>query len=202
MQVNPVFRNLRDVFFPMMIAIPFRLALRSGLLAFLWAFVFLAGCAPTPVPTPFLAPKAAQPTESAFLGQQPVIPTFTPPPEATISPTPTPPCTNGLAFLEDLTIPDGTVVSPGASIDKQWLVQNNGSCNWDARYRLKFAGGDALGAPIEQALFPARAGMQAILRIHFIAPTQPGTYKTAWQAFDPDGEAFGDAIFMEIVVAQ
>lgn len=179
-----------------------RFFLRLGLLAVPCAFLLLQACSPTASPTPFLAPKAAIPTGSALLGQQPVIPTFTPPPEPTVSPTPTPPCTNNLDFLEDLTIPDGTVVPAGAGIDKQWLVQNNGSCNWDVRYRLKFVGGDLLGAVAEQALYPARAGTQAIIRIHFTAPTATGTYKTAWQAFDPQGEPFGDAIFMEIVVAQ
>ncbi|GAB4505861.1 MAG: hypothetical protein Fur0043_28620 [Anaerolineales bacterium] len=183
-------------------SIPRRLFLRPGLLATLGAFLLLQACFATPTPTPFVAPKAAPPTGLALLGQQPVIPTFTPPAEPTVSPTPTPPCANDLDFLDDLTIPDGTVVSPGVSIDKQWLVQNSGSCNWDARYRLKFAGGDPLGATTEQALYPARAGMQVTLRISFTAPTTPGTYKTAWQAFDPQGEAFGDAIFMEIVVAQ
>jgi hypothetical protein len=107
---------------------------------------------------------------------------------------------DGLAFLEDLTVPDGTVVSPGASVDKRWLVQNNGSCNWDSRYRLIFVGGLEMGAAIEQALYPARAGSQAAIRITFTAPDQPGTYTTAWQAVDPNGEPFGDAVFMKIVV--
>jgi len=92
------------------------------------------------------------------------------------------------------------VVFPGASIDKQWLVQNNGTCNWDARYRLQFAGGLEMGAAAEQALYPARAGNQATIRIDFIAPSEPGTYSTAWQAINPDGEPFGDPVFMEIVV--
>lgn len=179
-----------------------RLDLRLGLLTVLLAFLLLPACSPTPTPTPFLAPKAAPPTGPVLLGQQPVIPTFTPPPAPTVTTTPTPPCADGLTFLEDLTIPDGSVVSPGASIDKQWLVQNNGSCNWDARYRLKFAGGLEMGAVTEQALYPARAGNRAVIRITFTAPTAPGTYKSAWQAFGPDGEAFGDALFMEIVVAQ
>ncbi len=179
-----------------------RFFLSLGLFAVPCAFLLLQACSPAASPTPFLAPKAAISTGSVLLGQQPVIPTFTPPVEPTVSPTPTPPCANNLEFLEDLTIPDGTVVSPGADIDKQWLVQNNGSCNWDVRYRLKFVGGDLLGAATEQALYPARAGVQAIIRIHFTAPTATGTYKTAWQAFDPQGEPFGDAIFMEIVVAE
>jgi hypothetical protein len=102
--------------------------------------------------------------------------------------------------VEDVSIPDGTIVSPNASVDKRWLVQNNGSCNWDSRYRLKFVGGLAMGATTEQALYPARAGVQATIRISFTAPSEPGTYTTAWQAVDPNGEPFGDPIFMEIVV--
>jgi hypothetical protein len=118
----------------------------------------------------------------------------------TSSPTATPPCTDGLAFVEDVTAPDGTVVSPGASVDKQWLVQNNGTCNWDSRYRLRFAGGLAMGAATEQALYPARAGSQATIRIVFTAPSEPGIYTTAWQAFNADGFSFGDPVFMEIIV--
>jgi hypothetical protein len=92
------------------------------------------------------------------------------------------------------------LVLPGASIDKQWLVQNNGTCNWDSRYRLRFAGGLEMGAQTEQALFPARAGNQATIRIAFTAPGEPGTYATAWQAVDPNGQPFGDPVFMEINV--
>jgi hypothetical protein len=171
-----------------------------GLLVVLPAFVLLVACAPTPPATPFIAPRAATPTVIPVQGQTPVIPTLTPKPRATPSPTGTPPCTDDLAFVEDITIPDGTVVSPGASIDKQWRVQNNGTCNWDSRYRLKFAGGLELGATNEQALFPARAGSQAVLRIAFTAPSEPGTYSTAWQAIGPKGEPFGDPVFMEIIV--
>lgn len=177
-----------------------RINLHSILLAILAAVLLSSACSPASPPTPFVPPKAATATQPGLQGNTPVIPTFTPQPQATISPTATPPCTDGLAFLEDLTIPDGTVVSPGASVDKRWQVQNNGSCNWDPRYRLKFVGGIEMGAAIEQALFPARAGSQAIIRITFTAPSEPGTYTTAWQAFDPDGEPFGDAIFMEIIV--
>jgi hypothetical protein len=173
---------------------------RSSLLAILLILFLLSACTPTPTPTPFIPPKAATPTLPLVQGNTPVIPTFTPQPIPTSSPTATPPCTDSLAFVNDITIPDGTVVSPGASVDKGWLVQNNGSCNWDARYRLKFVGGLEMGAATEQALYPARAGTQATIRINFIAPSEPGTYSTAWQAIGPNGEPFGDAVFMEIIV--
>jgi len=107
---------------------------------------------------------------------------------------------NKLTFVADVTIPDGTTVMAGQSIDKQWLVSNSGTCNWDARYRLKWIGGDALGAPTEQALFPARAGTQITLGIIFKAPTGSGSYLSVWQAFAPDGSAFKDTIDLQVIV--
>jgi len=173
------------------------------LLASLLALFLLPACAPTPPSTPFIPPKASTPTQPLVQqGATPFIPTSTPQPEPTPSPTATPPCTDDLAFVEDVTIPDGTTVSPGASIDKRWLVQNNGTCNWDSRYRLKFVGGLEMGAATEQALYPARGGTQATIRITFTAPSEPGEYTTAWQAIDPNGEPFGLPIFMKIQVSQ
>ncbi|MBV6391584.1 MAG: hypothetical protein KPEEDBHJ_00792 [Anaerolineales bacterium] len=120
-------------------------------------------------------------------------------------PTATPttgPCANDLTFLDDLTIEDGATFSPGAPIDKQWLVQNDGTCDWDETYKLKWIGGYTLGVSEEQPLFPARAGAQVTLRIVFTAPAEPGTYTSTWQAADPDGNLFGDTVFIEIVVNQ
>ncbi len=156
---------------------------------------FAAACSPPPTPTPFRPPTAIQPTAI------PPTPTSTPTP--TLPPTLTPdlgPCTNELTFLDDLTVEDGTAFSPDTAIDKQWLVQNDGTCDWDATYKLKWVGGYTLGISEEQPLFPARAGVQVTLRIVFTAPAEPGTYQTIWQAQDPYGNLFGDTVFMEIVV--
>ena len=177
-----------------------RFTLLPGLLAVLSALSLIAACAPTATPTLFIAPRAATVTAPPVQGETPVIPTLTPSPVVTSSPTATPPCTDDLAFVQDVTVPDGTVVAPGASIDKQWLVQNSGTCNWDSRYRLKFAGGNEMGAAAEQALYPARAGGQVTIRMAFTAPSQPGEYTTAWQAINPDGEPFGESIFVKIDV--
>lgn len=114
--------------------------------------------------------------------------------------TPTPPCQPGLAFLEDLTIPDGSVVAPGELLDKRWRVENNGTCNWDSTYGIQLIAGPDLGAPQEQALFPARSGSEAIIRMLFTAPSEPGTYRSAWQAHDQQGRLLGDPFFIEIVI--
>jgi hypothetical protein len=110
------------------------------------------------------------------------------------------PCFNNLEFISDVTIPDGTTVSIGSTIDKQWVVNNSGSCNWDSGYRLKWISGDPMGANQEQFLYPARAGTEVTLRILFTAPAAEGTYESAWQAYGSNGIAFGDPIYMKIVV--
>ena len=116
-------------------------------------------------------------------------------------PTATPACQDGLRFLADITVPDGTIVAPGESIDKQWQVENSGTCNWNERYRLRRISGPSLEAPDEQALYPARSGTPAVVRILLVAPSEPGTYRSAWQAYNPQGEPFGDPIYVEILVS-
>lgn len=167
----------------------------------LWG-TLLAGCGgQTTQPSLFLPPggeaSLASPTPVA-LEQFSLLPTL--PTDATALPQFNF-CRNDLQFLEDLTIPDGTFVAPGSLLDKQWRVKNSGDCHWDERYRLRLVNGDALGIAPEQALYPARAGTEAILRLLFTAPLVAGTYYSEWQAYAPDRTPFGDPIFIEIVVS-
>lgn len=113
-----------------------------------------------------------------------------------------PDCIDNLVYIADKTIPDGTQVSPGAVLDKQWEVENQGNCNWDKNYRLKLIAGPRLSAPPEQALYPARSGSRAIIRILFIAPQEAGNYRSAWQAYSPSGRPFGDPIFIDFIVEE
>lgn len=109
-------------------------------------------------------------------------------------------CQDDLLYIDDITIPDWTSTKPGAEIDKQWEVENSGSCNWDHRYSLRLTSGDGMGAIEQQDLYPARAGSHAIIQIKFISPNLGGTYLSVWQAFDPMGQHFGDPISILIVV--
>jgi len=136
---------------------------------------------------------------------------FVPPPPPTATPTPvgtpaepkeqpTLACQDNLSFISDVTIPDGSEVEANSTMDKRWEVENSGGCNWDETYRLRLISGDSLGAEEEQMLFPARSGTRLVLRIVFQAPAEPGTYRSAWQAHNPDGQAFGDPVFIDFVV--
>ncbi|GJQ38998.1 MAG: hypothetical protein JETCAE02_14100 [Anaerolineaceae bacterium] len=164
-----------------------------------------SSCAPTVSPTLFrppsglASPTPPPPTLQADTATPVPLPTL--PPTPTLEPSPIPPCADGLTWLSDPTYEDDTAVSPGQSIDKQWLVKNSGGCDWDARYKLRNINGETLGAPAEIPLYPARAGAQVTLRIVFVAPSAEGTYKSEWQAVNPEGELFGDTVYIQIVVS-
>jgi len=155
------------------------------------ALLILSACTPAnQAPSiPFLPPTQPPPTVPAATST---------PPQA--QPTPLPLCQDNLTYVQDLTIPDGSVVAPNTAMDKRWQVENSGSCNWDKGYHLKLTGGNALGATEDQALYPARSHSQAEIRIEFTAPAESGSYRSSWQAFTPDGKSFGDPIFIDIVV--
>jgi hypothetical protein len=177
--------------------------LRASLFAVTLTLFLASACTPAPAPTPFLPPTAEAPLiEPTFIihpTQEVVVIRSTPLP--TIVPTIDPEnCSNNLTFVQDLTIPDNTITTFGLSIDKQWLVQNSGTCHWNSDYRLKHIGGASLGAPEVIPLYPARAGTQATLQILFTAPFTDGVYESAWQAVDPAGAAFGDPIYIRVVV--
>jgi hypothetical protein len=142
---------------------------------------------------PSLAPTQI-PTQ---LGELEAAPIF---PEEDQKPTPTPACTNSLWFLSDITIPDGSVVQPGERLDKRWQVQNNGTCNWDEDYQVRLIAGPGMGVPVQQALVPALSGTEVDIRMVFIAPQESGSYRSAWQAYDPQEQPFGDPFFIDIVV--
>ena len=165
--------------------------------------VSLSACAPALTPTPFRPPTAQAPLiEPTFIiqpTQEILVVESTPLP--TIFPTTNPAeCSNDLTFLEDLTVPDNMFTTFGLVLDKQWLVENSGTCHWNSAYRLRYIGGASLGAPEEIALYPARAGAQATLRILFTAPFAEGVYESAWQAIDANGNPFGDPIYIRIAV--
>jgi hypothetical protein len=149
-----------------------------------------------PTATVYRPPTAAVPLTPLVA----LPPTQAATPERVDLPTATPVCSNNLTYIADLTIPDGTVVTAGETIDKRWQVKNTGTCNWDQSYHFRLTAGSNMGANNEQALFPARSGIEFPLRILFTAPQDAGTYRSAWQAIDPQGQVFGDPVFIEVIV--
>jgi hypothetical protein len=151
-------------------------------------------------------PQAAAPLDASV---QPLAPDATPTVERVPAPGETPSgeaapsrpaCVNDARFLEDLTVPDGTVVAPGEAIDKRWSVRNAGTCDWGPGYRLLPVDAGGLLGPAEVALYPALAGATATLQVALQAPVEPGLHTSIWRAQAPDGTLFGDTVYLVIDV--
>ncbi len=167
-------------------------------LALLVAVILLPACV-----RPSTRKEPVQPTAQPYIPVTLAAPTLAP--TSTPEPTPTleandPDCIDNLSYVDDLTIQDGTTVAPGETLDKRWQVKNSGTCNWGEGYEIRFTGGAEMGAVSPQSLFPARSGADATIQIFFTAPNEPGEYRSAWSAYNPDGIPFGDPVYIYIVV--
>lgn len=121
-----------------------------------------------------------------------------------IVPLPTSPiyndCTSYLTYLDDVTVPDGTTFVPGDEIVKTWSVRNDGECTWNSNFSLRFIDGNVMEANIRQQLPELAPGEEGEVTVIFTAPQNQGSYYSGWQAYDAQGEPFGDDIYMEIYV--
>lgn len=182
--------------------------------ALLTVALMLNACGPAATPDPaVIATSAVQTVEARYTQQAsqapsatPVPPTIANVPTATYSPipavtpatsTPQPVDSNGKAcfsaiFVEDVTIPDGMLVTPGSTFTKKWRVKNDGNCTWDSTYSLALASGDAMGpnvnVPLSGSIGPGESG---ILSVDLTAPETNGMYTGYWRINTPFGGTFG-----------
>ena len=110
-------------------------------------------------------------------------------------------------FVDDVTIPDDTLMSPGQTFRKIWRIQNAGSCAWNSGYQLVYTGGDAMGTNYGVNLpGPVNPGETVDVSIDLTAPFAYGTYQSNWKLRSPSGNVFGtanaenNAIWVKIVV--
>jgi hypothetical protein len=109
-------------------------------------------------------------------------------------------CDNSV-FVTDVTIPDGTVMTPGQAFTKTWRVQNNGTCTWTATYKIGFGYGNQMGGtatPIGKTVAP---GQQAEISIVLTAPTTAGDYTSVWRLFNDSNTPFGTVLTAVIKVS-
>jgi len=131
-----------------------------------------------------------------------------------------------MAFVADVTLPDGTVVQPGELLLKIWRVENNGGAAWETEwppFLLTFDAGDQLSGPsTAQALFyppgvelslesdfmvwsdpyiSLEPGEQADLPLLLRAPEAAGHYRGYWMLVSGEGEELG-GLYVDIIVEE
>ena len=139
--------------------------------------------------------------------QELILPTTTPSPTASpTQPSSSQSICDWVAFVKDVSIPDGTVLSPGSSFVKTWRLKNKGTCTWTSAYTLIFASGHQMSGPISMSL-PGNVnpGETIDVSVNLIAPGTEGQYIGYWMLRNASGVSFGygdqanKAFFVDIV---
>jgi hypothetical protein len=115
-----------------------------------------------------------------------------------------PTCLNS-KFVEDVTIPDGTVFKPGEKFTKVWRIQNTGTCPWDQGFGFILWAGPSMNATPQyfsshdQKVQP---GGVIDFYVDMRAPNQPGDYIAHWVMVSDSGKTFGGDFVVYIKVVK
>jgi hypothetical protein len=145
--------------------------------------------APTNTPTP--TSTVPPPPTATIANIQPIA--------TTISVNPTSSC-NMLSYVNDVTIPDDTPMTPGETFTKTWKVKNSGSCAWEAGYKFAFTGGDAMSGATYTLPESVPAGTVTDISIAMTAPDKTGSIRGNWRMSTAAGQFFGDEVYVMILV--
>lgn len=108
---------------------------------------------------------------------------------------------DSLEFVADVNVPDNTPMTPGQDFIKTWKVRNNGSCEWGPGYVLAYAEyTDQMSGQFVALTDVVLPGEEVDVSVQFKAPSQAGTYLSAWQMRNPAGVTFEEIIFVKILV--
>jgi len=154
---------------------------------------FLPAITLPPLSTPTLGPLSTQ------------VVIFVSPTGTQYTPTPNPSslsygCNNS-ALIRDVTIPAGTVFTPGEKFTKTWQIANTGTCDWVYLYHLVFQSGDRMGGSPSNLGKVIKPGEWIQLSVNQTAPSDSGTYKGYWRFGDQSGNVFGATLGVSIVVS-
>lgn len=84
-------------------------------------------------------------------------------------------CKDSAVMIEDVTVPDNTVMTSGQKFTKTWRFMNNGKCNWNG-YSIAFFAGDRMGTPDSVPVPPTEAGKTVDVSVDLTAPSTDGSY--------------------------
>jgi hypothetical protein len=156
----------------------------------------------TNTPQPSSTPKTTNTpliTDTPLPGTPSVTPLTTKTPKATSQAS----CDN-LAFVADVTIPDGYSSAPGELLHKTWSVKNLGPCTWSQDYALAFGwGGDGTDWKTTQPVnltSVVKPGETIEITVSLEAHRKSGTYGAYFRMRNGKGFYFGTYLTIFIKV--
>ena len=103
------------------------------------------------------------------------------------------------AFVADVSIPDGAVVSAGQSLTKTWRMKNTGTSTWGSGYQLAFVSGQQMGAPAAVDVPSTAPGQEANITVNLTAPSQFSDHAGYWR-LRHGTTYFGDTVWIKVTV--
>ncbi|CAL4968496.1 unnamed protein product [Urochloa decumbens] len=107
-------------------------------------------------------------------------------------------------FILDVTVLDGTLMTPSTPFTKIWRMHNNGSIVWPLGTQLIWVGGDQFAlqtsVPLEIPVNGFPVDKEIDVAVDFVAPTRPGRYISYWRLASPSGQKFGQRVWVHIQV--
>jgi hypothetical protein len=102
------------------------------------------------------------------------------------------------AFVKDVTIPDGSIITPGSTFAKTWRIKNAGTCSWTSSYALVFISGDGMSAPAYVNITGyVSPGDTIDVTVNLVAPSQKGHYRGNWKLRNASGVLFGIGVLAD-----
>ena len=150
-----------------------------------------AGAMEVPTNTPTTLPSATSAITETLLA------TFTPANTNTTIP-PTEGACDDMAYVSDVTIADGSQVSPGTQFIKTWRIKNTGQCTWSTAYHLVYGWASDNWAALKT--FPPAAvyltksvapGEEVEVSMTLTAPSASNSYSASFRMQNANGYNFG-----------
>jgi hypothetical protein len=105
------------------------------------------------------------------------------------------------AWVEDVTVPDGEIYYAREYFKKVWKVKNTGSTTWDSSYNLVNIDDNSWGEdviiPLTTTVLP---GAEVNLSVQVRAPSTLGEHFSRWFLRNPNGQTFGEELYIYITV--
>ncbi len=104
-------------------------------------------------------------------------------------------------FVEDVTIPDGTIVKPGEEFKKTWRFKNTGVCGWTTKYAIGYAYGAVLHGTETKLTKSVAPGVTVDVTVKFTAPMINCWYGSWWRLKNEQGDYFGDFVYVSVITS-
>lgn len=108
-----------------------------------------------------------------------------------LTPTIQPTTCDKAQFIANITVPPGTVMSPGATFLKTWRFTNVGTCSWNGTSLVFYDGTNMSTATSFQLSVSVQMGQTVDISLPMTAPMGSGSYRGFWMFMNANGELFG-----------